>query len=78
MSKIKADLIINVHVTEKKMENKITVIREELETQICDFCASQAELEERFDKQQESVASMVEPQNCGRNWRAPGEDSSPS
>jgi len=39
MSKIRADLITQVHVIENKMGNYMIVIREELETQIGDLCA---------------------------------------
>ena len=77
MSKIRADLIIQVHALENKMGNYMRVIREELETHISDLCAGQAELEERLDKQQENVASMFEQQCCGRKWRPPGENSRP-
>jgi hypothetical protein len=69
MSKIRADLIIQVHALENKMGNYMRVIMEELETQIGDLCAGQAELEERLDKQQENVASMVEQHTCERQWR---------
>ena len=59
------------------MGNYMRVIREELEIQIGELCAGQAELEERLDKQQENVASMFEQQSCGRKWRPPGENSRP-
>ena len=72
MSKISADLIINVHAIQNKMSNYMRIIREELEIKFGDLCADQAELEERFDKQQENVASMFEQQTCGRKWRPLG------
>jgi len=53
------------------------VIREELEIQIGELCAGQAELEERLHKQQENVASVFEQQSCGRKWRPSGENSRP-
>ena len=62
MSKIRADLIIQVHVMENKIGNCIRVIREELETQIGALCTGQTVLEERFDKQQKNVISIVEQQ----------------
>jgi hypothetical protein len=37
MSKIRSDLITQVHATENKMGNYTRVIREELETQIGDL-----------------------------------------
>jgi hypothetical protein len=77
MSKIRADLITQVHAMEKNLGNNMTVIREALETQMCGF-VGQAELEERLDKQQKNVASISEPQTCGRNWRALGENSRPN
>jgi hypothetical protein len=67
MSEIRADLITQVHAIESKMSNCMSVIREELQTQIGDLCAAQAELEDRFDKQQKDVNSMVEQQT--RNLR---------
>jgi len=54
------------------MGNYMRVTREELEIQIGELCAGQAELEERLDKQQENVASMFEQQTCGRKWRPLG------
>jgi len=60
MSKIRADLIINVHAIKNKMGNYMRIIREELEIQLGDLCADQAELEEKFHKQQENVASIFE------------------
>jgi len=78
MSKIRADLIIQVHALENKMGNYMRVIMEELETQIGDLCAGQAKLEERLDKQQENVASMVEQHTCERQWRALGKNSRPN
>jgi hypothetical protein len=77
MSKIRADLITQVHVMEKKMGNYMTVIREEPETQICHMCAGQAELEERLDKQQDNVVFMFEQQFCGRKCRPFGVNSRP-
>jgi len=62
MSKIRADLMTQVHAMENKMGNSMSAIREELETQISDLCAGQTELEERLEKQQKNVASMVEQQ----------------
>jgi hypothetical protein len=47
---------------EKKMGNCMSIIREKHETQIGNFCAGQAELEERLDKQQKNVTSKVEQQ----------------
>jgi hypothetical protein len=52
---------------ENKMGNRKSVIREELETNIGDFCAGQAQLEKRLDKQQKNVTSIVEKQT--RNLR---------
>jgi hypothetical protein len=42
MSKIRTDLTKQVHVMQNKMGNCMSVIREELETQIGDLCAGQA------------------------------------
>jgi hypothetical protein len=56
----------------------LRVIREELETQIDDLCIDQAELDERLDKPQKNVASMVKQKNCGRQCRALGENSRPN
>jgi len=47
---------------ENKMGNCMSAIRQELETQISDLCSGQTELEDRLDKQQKNVASMVEQQ----------------
>jgi hypothetical protein len=58
-SKIGADLIAQVHAMESKMSSCMSVIREELQTQEGDLCTDQAELEERLDKQQKDVNSMV-------------------
>jgi len=77
MSKISADLITQVHALENKMGKYMRVTRGELETQIGELCTGQAELEERLDKQQESVASIFEQQTCGRKWRPLGENSRP-
>jgi N-methylhydantoinase B/oxoprolinase/acetone carboxylase alpha subunit len=60
MNRTVADLITQMHAIKSKMSNCISVIREELQMQICDLCAGQAELEERLDKQQKDVNSMVE------------------
>ena len=62
MSKIRADLMTQVHAIENKMGNCMSAIREGLETQVSDLCVGQTELEERLDKQQKNVASMVEQQ----------------
>jgi len=51
-----------VHAMENKMGNCMSAIREKLEIQITDLCAGQTELEDRLDKQQKNVASMVEQQ----------------
>jgi len=59
MSKIRTDLMTQVHAMEG---NCMSTIREELETQISDLCAGQTKLEERLDKQQKNVASVVEQQ----------------
>jgi TolA-binding protein len=67
MSEIRADLITQVHAMDSKMSNCMSVIREELQTQVGDLCAGRAELEERIDKQQKDVNSMVEQQT--RNLR---------
>jgi len=67
MSKIRADLTTQVQAMEYKKGNGMSAIREELEAQISDLCAGQTELEERLDKQQKNVASMVEQQ--ARNLR---------
>jgi hypothetical protein len=61
MSKIRANLITQVHAMENKMGNCISVTREELETQIGDSCAGQAELEKRPHKQQKNRS-----RTCGR------------
>ena len=53
------------------------VIREELEIQIGELCAGQAELEERLHKQQENVASMFEQQSCGRKGGHPARTRGP-
>jgi len=45
----------------------MSAIREELETQISDLCVGQTELEERQDKQQKNVASVMEQE--ARNLR---------
>ena len=63
ISKIRADLVTQVHAMENKMGNCMNAIREELETQISDLCAGQAELEERLDKQHKNITSMVEQEN---------------
>jgi len=60
MSKIRTDLINQVHAMENKMGNCMSVIREELETQIGDLCAGHVQLEERLDKQLKNVTSIVE------------------
>jgi hypothetical protein len=52
---------------ENKTSNCIGVIREQLQTQIGDLRAGQAEIEERLDKQQKNVNSMFEQQT--RNLR---------
>jgi len=44
------------------MGNCVSAIREELETHIGDLCTGQAEQEERLDKQQKNVTSIVEQQ----------------
>jgi hypothetical protein len=44
------------------MGNCMSIIREELETQIGDLCTGHAELEERLDKQQKNVTPIVEKQ----------------
>jgi cob(I)alamin adenosyltransferase len=62
MSKIRVDLMTQVHAMENKMGNCMSAIREELETQIGDLCTVQAELGERLGKQQENVTSIVEQQ----------------
>jgi hypothetical protein len=62
MSKIKVGPIIQVHAMENKMSNCTSVITEEFQTQIGDMCAAKTELEERLDKQQKNVNSMVEQQ----------------
>jgi len=62
MSKIRADLITQVYVMENRISNHISVIRDELETQIGDVCTGQTVLEERLDKQQKNVISIVEQQ----------------
>jgi hypothetical protein len=67
MSKIRADLTSHVQAMENKMGNGMSAIREELETQISDLCAIQTELEERLDKQQKNVATILEQQ--ARNLR---------
>jgi hypothetical protein len=59
------------------MGNCLRVFREELEIQIGELCAGQAELEERLDKQQENVASIFEQQSSGRKWRPLVENSRP-
>jgi hypothetical protein len=60
VNKINADLATQMHAVESKVSECMSVIREELQTQIGDLCAGQAELEERLDKQQKDVHSMVE------------------
>jgi hypothetical protein len=72
MSKIITDLINQVRM-ENKMGNCMSVIRDELETQIGDLCAGQAQLEERLDQQQKTVTSVVEQQ--ARNLWLGGENS---
>ena len=62
VSKIRTDLMTQVHAMENKMGNCMSAIREKLEIQITDLCAGQTELEDRLDKQQKNVASMVEQQ----------------
>jgi hypothetical protein len=42
MSKIRTDLINPVHAMENKMGNCMSIIREELETQMGDLCVGQA------------------------------------
>jgi ABC-type uncharacterized transport system ATPase subunit len=72
MNKIRADLITQVRDMENKMGNYMSVVREELETNIGVLCAGQAELEERLDKHQKNVTSIVEKQ--ARNLREVFED----
>jgi len=55
MSKIRADLMTQVHAMKKKMGNSMGAIRAGLETQISDLCAGQTELE----KHKKVVASVV-------------------
>ena len=67
ISEIRADFMTQVHAMEDKMGSCMSAIREELGTQIGDLCAGQTELEERLDKQQKNVTTLVEQQ--ARNLR---------
>jgi peptidoglycan hydrolase CwlO-like protein len=49
-----------MHAMESEMGKCMSVIREELQTQIGDLYAGQAELEERLDKQQKDINSVIE------------------
>jgi hypothetical protein len=60
MSNIRADFITQVDAMENKIVNCMNVIRKELETQIGDLRAGQAEFEERFDKLQKNFTSIAE------------------
>ena len=48
ISKIRVEPMTQVLAMDNKMGNCMSAIREELETQISDLCAGQAELEERL------------------------------
>jgi tRNA A22 N-methylase len=50
MCKTRDDLINKLHAMKNKLGNCLSVIREELETEIYDLCADHAELEDRLHK----------------------------
>jgi hypothetical protein len=78
VGKIIADFITQVYVMENKMRNYMRVIREEIETRIGDLCVDEAELDEKLDKPEKNVASMVKQKNYGRQCKALGENSRPN
>jgi hypothetical protein len=62
ISGLSTDLITKISGMEDRIDTRVREVREELETKIEVLCAGQAQWEEKLDRQNKGVTSMVEQQ----------------